>query len=1307
MSFNYYYFYYIILIKLEEHNINSDLDCKTPLIEPSHKAIQSLGVALYDEMCEENFKISSITPLMITPCKFILFLVLNILTVGLINLIIVWFPNTRLSVLYSETDIDHADYVGLSCNDGKFYIVNLNKVKLPMIKSSSLSNMVNTNVSLMKNVVYMFTFKLFKYVYDCNQNDFKCVVFDITAHNDTIITKMVKGLSKNEHIAYKKIYGECDLNIDIPSFGSLLFEEFSDPFYLFQIFSFILWINNGYEAYAYVIIVTTILSLLIATYETRSNLINIQQMAKYQCDVFAYREGKRIKIESSDLVPGDVFELPDDGCILPCDALLLNGSVIMNEAMLTGESTPIFKVSLPAISTDFVPSKYIKNILYSGTKIIQKRLKKSRTRGLKALVLNTAFNTKKGNLIRSILFPKQVDFKFKKDSVRYIIIMAILSFVGFVISLPFLIKSGMRPIAILKRSLDLVTTTVPPALPACLGIGITYALSRLKSNKISCINRNRVNIAGKVDMICFDKTGTLTEDHLDISGFRPVTFNNNEIVFSNYITDCTVNSKKAYSHYKNKFFSNEHDKSKDLNQLFVECLACCHSITRVKGKLIGDPIDVKMFESTSWLLNECEGDDLISTYVRPSEEKDLEQKLEDMNEDDNEIDEESIINSHYEIGIVKCFDFSSQLQRMSVIAKNSNDKYFKVFTKGSPEKIVKLCKAESIPKNFNDVLNSYTLKGARVLALACKMVKMDFLQSQKISREKVESNLIFLGLLIVQNKLKEKTIPSIKELSRAKLRMVMATGDNILTAIAVSKECGLIQPDATVYTCDINRELNDLDFQLVENYSETEEWNFIEHVDGLKKHCINEEEEGNELEYNDINESDVDNEENENVLDDKMNTFTKHFEPESINDEDEEAFPNDATKGLLNNDINRQSNENDSLNISLNIDIEKIPKNPFDPLSEDFLIAITGPVFESLWKLRNKYISSRDVKYLKYNKIFRMILKNCYIFARMSPEHKTLLVQSLREEKFTVLMCGDGANDCGALKSADVGVSLSTEEASIAAHFSSEIFDISCISKLLLEGKASLVTSIQTFKYMMLYSLIQFISVTMLMVLGSYLTDYQFLSSDLVIIFPLAFLISRTEATDRLTHHRPTGALISVPIITSILMQTVLMFSFQLLGWYTLTFNDWYVNYCRCNEMIVYECFDNTVVFLVSNMQYLISAIAFSISYPFKKSIFTNYLLVICLTAAFTYSAYLIVIPDEGSRHLLQLSILPSMEFRYIILFISTSNFIMCYLVERYLVPFISKKWKKYKYDNIKRELDGKPMDYKLNQIAKLKKLSM
>jgi hypothetical protein len=41
-----------------------------------------------------------------------------------------------------------------------------------------------------------------------------------------------------------------------------------------------------------------------------------------------------------------------------------------------------------------------------------------------------------------------------------------------------------------------------------------------------------------------------------------------------------------------------------LRVLFTECLATCHSITRVNGKLIGDPIDLEMFDSTKWILKE-------------------------------------------------------------------------------------------------------------------------------------------------------------------------------------------------------------------------------------------------------------------------------------------------------------------------------------------------------------------------------------------------------------------------------------------------------------------------------------------------------------------------------------------------------------------------------------------------------------------------------------------------------------------------------------------------------------------------------
>jgi cation-transporting ATPase 13A3/4/5 len=132
----------------------------------------------------------------------------------------------------------------------------------------------------------------------------------------------------------------------------------------------------------------------------------------------------------------------------------------------------------------------------------------------------------------------------------------------------------------------LITVVVPPALPATLSIGTSFALSRLRKAAIFCISPNRVNVAGKVNVVCFDKTGTLTEEGLDILGVRIPERSGER--FGELIEDARdlpLSSAKTS---------------------FLHALATCHSLKMVNDAPLGDPLDMKMFSFTDWTLDEGE-----------------------------------------------------------------------------------------------------------------------------------------------------------------------------------------------------------------------------------------------------------------------------------------------------------------------------------------------------------------------------------------------------------------------------------------------------------------------------------------------------------------------------------------------------------------------------------------------------------------------------------------------------------------------------------------------------------------------------
>ncbi|KJH52819.1 IC domain protein, HAD ATPase, P-type family [Dictyocaulus viviparus] len=203
----------------------------------------------------------------------------------------------------------------------------------------------------------------------------------------------------------------------------------------------------------------------------------------------------------------------------------------------------------------------------------------------------------KGQLVRSIMYPKPVDFRFTKDLFKFVGFLGCISLCGFVYTVVIMFLRGSNLRRIIVRALDIITITVPPALPAAMSVGIINAQLRLKKKDIYCISPSTINTCGAINVVCFDKTGTLTEDGLDFHVIRGV------------IPACSEHSPMFTAEF-NEMNRNELPEKGDL----VIAIATCHSLTRcfstrsiqkINSVLHGDPLDLVLFQQTGWILVEA------------------------------------------------------------------------------------------------------------------------------------------------------------------------------------------------------------------------------------------------------------------------------------------------------------------------------------------------------------------------------------------------------------------------------------------------------------------------------------------------------------------------------------------------------------------------------------------------------------------------------------------------------------------------------------------------------------------------------
>ncbi|OAE34103.1 hypothetical protein AXG93_2891s1270 [Marchantia polymorpha subsp. ruderalis] len=1089
------------------------------------------------------------------------------------------------------------------------------------------------------------------------------------------------------------VYGPNVLTVEVSNFGRLLMTEVFKPFFVFQVISVSVWMYQDYRIYASVILGMTVVSVLYNVFETRRNLKAVQKLAASECLVKRLTLStnkaadigfKKVTISSSELLPGDIVEV-EAGMSFPCDLVLLAGQCVVNESMLTGESAPVPKTPLPSGSSAFgqvfqsKSDRDRRHMLLSGTLAIQIRgssdprmhqmsgsdgsdqhasiwqflglqhsqaassSTKEDTAPVAAMVISTAYGTAKGHLVRAIRFPKPSKYNFERKLYHFVANSAIYLVVVCAATIYFQVgkESAMT---IFEACINLVTIAVPAALPLALSIGISVSFNRLQGKGVYCINPGRILSLGRVDTLCFDKTGTITEDGLNLKGVVVVKKCENETL--NTTMGCGELEKDPHAVFlqgqQALLVRSSVGDSADRNSVsslgLFYTLAACHDISLLdhmetgsgiaKGdeikkvigvkisaewlrrfptvcreffsknsyanpsdttivehdprivqeryQFIGDPLEIQMFTSTGWRYMARPFEEISPSVRRPDSPTHWTNALSAV---DTVIMPPTEVDSKPLLAVLRKFTFDSEIRIMSTIVlelpsidSTLDDARSWILVKaphGDVYSLQEICVPESLPHDFHSQLQTLTAEGYRVLACAYRLLgSMTIPQMMVAKRKHMESELIFSGFLVMENKLKPETSGVLLQLAKAGLREIMVTGDNPFTAAAVARQSGpyFLKPGCRTYLLDQVPDSNP------ERY---------------KSRCV-----------------------------------LTSFDTEGRSEIDVDTFllpqPTDAGSS------NYQTSGGSGGAVNL---------------------VVTGRAFYALLQQHEHLVErytertgSTPVKIMECITPLHMVLTQAGIFSRMSPQHKMELMRSLQDLGYVVCMTGDGANDSGALKAADVGISIASKPAastdtmaagpSIAAPFSTKLAHIGVVPMVLAEGRCALVSATVMFKYMFFYGMTQATSVIVLYRLRLELFDNQYLLVDLGLVFPLVLLMPATHPRKELTHGRPEGNLLTFPILISVYGQSVFIMAFQVIAQVYLEQQSWYE---RANDENA-DRFDwqynqnTTVSFLFASFQYVATALTLSQSFGlFRNSVLSNWPLTATLICQFVLSSLLLL----------------------------------------------------------------------------------
>ena len=613
-----------------------------------------------------------------------------------------------------------------------------------------------------------------------------------------------------EHFGSNKIFVK-----PLPNFMDFVKEALSDKMIIILIISSFIEISisifnifKGEKNVDYLDGISIIIAIVvvvmvgsITNYKKEMKFHSLNDFEKKNAKYNVIRNSMNQYVISDELLVGDLVKI-NYGEILPADMILIEGNGLkIDESSLTGESNSVSKKCYEECLQELLNKKKepSSNLLFCGTNVVEG--------SGSAIVVAIGEYSQKG-IIKGTIDNAQEENKTPLENKLNIIAdligyfglgSAIVTFIALCIQLTieYFSNKEMKVMEIVNKILkililcvSIIVVAIPEGLPLAVTLSLAFSIKKLMDRNNLVRKMHACETMGGANYICTDKTGTLTENQMYIVS---LITHNKEINIKRNIDSLevgTINSTPVDKNYGKKLRNNynliiDNDSFWEVLQMAISVNVECEITPLIKCDINGDMETCESNNKTDKAFTE-----FLYQFKSPLS-----------------FYRNKLLANNYNF---KKLSFDSTKKRMSIMIKNSSfPTGYRLFTKGAAENAM-IYSDKYIDKEngkiyeINNDIKKYI--NHKIDKLNKKMIRSLYVCYKDISKEEFENGfdigergllidqleLVFIGIFGLKDSLRQEVKESVDKCHDASVNVIMVTGDNIITATAIAKECNIL-----------------------------------------------------------------------------------------------------------------------------------------------------------------------------------------------------------------------------------------------------------------------------------------------------------------------------------------------------------------------------------------------------------------------------------------------------------------------------------------------------------------------------------